>query len=52
MPYEVFGQFSRCLEIHGAHSSLEDAADCFAQVTQRYGADIPLNPVGSQKYIH
>lgn len=51
MPYEVFSLFSKCSEIHGAHSSLEDAADCFAQVTQRYGADIPVHPV-TQKYIH
>ncbi|MCY4115231.1 MAG: OB-fold nucleic acid binding domain-containing protein [Chloroflexi bacterium] len=51
MPYEVFSLFSQCSEIHGAHSSLEDAAGCFAQVTQRYGADIPVHPV-TQKYIH
>lgn len=51
MPYEVCGLFTQCSEIHGAHSSLEDAADCFAQVTQRYGADIPVHPV-SQKYTH
>ena len=50
MPYEVFGLFSRCSEIHGAHSSLEDAAGCFTQVTQRYDADIPVHPV-SRKYI-
>ena len=51
MPYEIVGLFSRCSEIHGAHSSLEDAADCFTQLTQRYGDDIPVHPV-SQKYIH
>ena len=51
MPYEVCGLFTQCSEIHGAHSRLEDAADCLAQVTQRYGADIPVHPV-SQKYIH
>ena len=51
MTYEVFGLFSRCSETHGAHSSLEDAAACFAQLTQRYGDDIPVHPV-SQKYVH
>ncbi|MCY3959309.1 MAG: hypothetical protein OXG65_13575 [Chloroflexi bacterium] len=51
MPYEVFSLFSQCSEIHGAHSSLEDAAGCFAQVTQRYGAEIPVHP-DTQKYIH
>ncbi len=51
MPFEVFSLFSRCSKIHGAHSSLEDAAGCFTQVTQRYGADIPVHP-DSQKYIH
>ena len=51
MPYEVVGLFSRCSKIHGAHSTLEDTADCFAQVAQRYVDDIPVHPV-SQKYIH
>ena len=50
MPFEVFNTFSRCSETHGAHSSLEDAAFCFAQLTQRYGGDIPVNPI-SQKYV-
>ena len=51
MPFEVFSLFSRCSKIHRAHSSLEDAAGCFTQVTQGYGADIPVHP-DSQKYIH
>ena len=51
MPYEVFGIFSRCAETHGEHSSLDEAAACFAQLTQRYGGDIPVHPI-SQKYVH
>ena len=51
MPFEVFNIFSRCSETHGAHSSLEDAAFCFAQLTQRYGGDIPVHPI-SQKYVY
>ena len=51
MPFEVFNIFSRCSEAHGAHSSLEDAAFCFAQLTQRYGGDIPVHPI-SQKYVY
>ena len=51
MPYEVFGLFSRCSESHGAHPSLVDAAACFAQLTQRYGGDIPVHPI-SQKYVY
>ena len=51
MPYEVFNIFSGCSETHGAHSSLEDAATCFAQLTQRYGGDIPVHPI-SQKYVY
>ena len=51
MPYEVFSPLSRCSEIHGTHSSLKDAAACFAQLTQRYGGDIPVHPI-SQQYIH
>lgn len=51
MPYEVFNIFSRCSEVHGAHSSLEEAIACFAELTQRYGGDIPVHPI-SQKYVH
>ena len=51
MPYEVFDLFSRCSESHGAHPSLVDAAACFAQLTQRYGGDIPVHPI-SQKYVY
>lgn len=51
MPYEVIDLFYRCSEIHGPHSTLEDAAGCFAQLTQRYSGDIPVHPV-TQKYIH
>ena len=51
MPYEIFNIFSRCSETHGAHSALGDAAACFAQLTQRYGGDIPVHPV-SQKYVY
>lgn len=51
MPFEVFDLFHRCSKTHGPHSSLEDAADCLTQLTQRYGGDIPVHPV-TQKYIH
>ena len=51
MPFEVFVIFSRCSETHEAHSNLEDAAFCFAQLTQRYSGDIPVHPV-SQKYVY
>ncbi len=51
MPYEVFSIFARCSQIHGAHSSLEDAAACFATVTQRHGSEIPVHPI-SQKHVH
>ena len=51
MTYEVFNIFFRCSEMHEAHSSLEDAAVCFAQLTQRYGGDIPVHPI-SQKYVY
>ena len=51
MPYEVVDLFYRCSEIHGPHSRLEDAAACFAQLTQRYDAEIPVDPV-SQNYVH
>ena len=51
MPYEVFGRFSRCSETHGPHATLDDAAACFAQLTQRYGGDIPVHPI-SQKYVY
>lgn len=51
MPYEVFSLFSRCAETHGEHSSLDEAAACFAQLTQRYAGDIPVHPI-SQKYVH
>ena len=51
MPYEVFSLFSRCSETHGAHSRLDEAAACFAQLTQRYDGDIPVHPI-SQKYVY
>ena len=51
MPYEVFNIFSGCSAIHEAHSNLEDAAACFAQLTQRYGGNIPGHPI-SQKYVY
>ena len=51
MPYEVFNIIFRCSEIHKAHSKLEDAADCFDELTQRYGGDIPVHPI-SQKYVY
>lgn len=50
MPFEVFSKFSRCSEVHGAHSSLEDAAACFAQLAERRSEDIPIDPI-TQKYI-
>ena len=51
MPFEVFTKFSRCSEVHGTHSSLEDAAACFAELAERRGGDIPIDPI-SQKYIY
>lgn len=51
MPYEVFNIFFRCSETHQAHFKLEDAVACFAQLTQRYGGDIPVHPL-SQKYVY
>ena len=51
MPYEVFNMFFRCSETHEAHSTLEDAVACFAELTQDYGGDIPVHPV-SQKYVY
>ena len=50
MPFEVFNLFSRCSVAHDAHSTLEDAAACFDQLTQRYGGDIPVHPI-SPKYV-
>ena len=51
MPFEVFTKFSRCSDVHQAHSSLEDAAACFAQIADRRTDDIPIDPI-SQKYIY
>ena len=51
MPYEVFSSFYRCSETHGSHSSLEDAAACFSQLTQRHDGDIPVHPI-SQNYVY
>ncbi len=51
MPYEVFNILFGCSEMHDRHSSLEDAAVCFARLTQRYGGDIPVHPI-SQKYVY
>ena len=50
MPFEVLDLFFRCRETHGAHSTLEDAAACFHQLTQRYSGNIPVHPI-SQKYV-
>jgi len=51
MPYEVFNILSRCSETHGAHSSLKNAAACFARLTKRFSGDIPVHPI-SQKYVY
>ena len=51
MPFEVFTKFSRCSEVHEAHSSLEDAAACFTQLAKHRGGEIPIDPI-SQKYIY
>ena len=51
MPFEVSNMLFRCSETHDAHSRLEDAAACFARLTQRYGGDIPVHPI-SQKYVY
>ena len=51
MPFEVFGTLFGCSALHDSHSNLEDAASCYAQLTQRYGGDIPIHPV-SQKYVY
>lgn len=51
MPYEVCNIFFRCSEMHDAHPSLEDAAACFAGLTQRFGGAIPVHPI-SQKYVY
>ena len=32
MPYEVFSPFTRCAEIHGTHSNLEEAACCYSKI--------------------
>ena len=50
MPFEVFSRFFRCSEVHGAHSSLEAAAACFAEIAERRDGDMPVDPI-SQKYI-
>ena len=51
MPFEVFTKFSRCSDVHRAHPSLDDAAACFAELAERRGGDILIDPI-SQKYIH
>ena len=51
MPYVVFNLFFRCSEVHEAHLGLEDAAACFAEMTQRYCGDIPVDPI-TQKYVY
>ena len=51
MAFEIFNIISRCSEVHETHSNLDEAAACFAQLTQRYGGDIPVHPI-SQKYVY
>ena len=51
MPFEVFTRFTRCSELHGAHSSLEGAVACFAELAELRGGNIPIDPI-SQKYIY
>ena len=51
MPYEVRWLFSSCSQLHGSHSRLEDAADCFLDLTHRFGREIPVHPI-SGKYIY
>ena len=50
MPFVVFNPFFRCSEIHKAHSKLEDAANCFSELTRRYAGNIPIDPI-SQKFV-
>ncbi len=51
MPFEVFTKFSRCSDVHQAHSSLEEAAACFAELAERRRTDLPIDPI-SQKHIY
>ncbi|MYB47820.1 MAG: hypothetical protein F4X72_00840 [Dehalococcoidia bacterium] len=51
MTFEVFTKFSRCSEVHGAHSNLKEAAACFSELAERRGPDLPIDPI-SQKYIY
>ena len=51
MPYVVFNPFFRCSELHSPHSRLEDAAACFAEMTERYDGKIPVHPI-TQKYVY
>ena len=51
MTYVVFSPLFRCSELHSPHSRLEDAAACFAELTERYGGEIPVHPI-TQKYVY
>ena len=50
MTYEVVSLFSRCSDLHDAHRRFEDAANCFTELTKRYGGVIPVHPI-TQKYV-
>lgn len=51
MPYEVFSPFTRCAQIHGAHSNLEEASACHAEIASHINGDMPLWK-STGKYIH
>ena len=50
MLYEVFSPFMSCADLHGPHLSLEEAKQCFDQITQP-GDGIAMNPA-TGKCIH
>ena len=41
MPYEVFSTLTRCAAIHGAHSNVQKAVDCYNDVVTNIEGDIP-----------
>ena len=51
MPFEVFSPLMRCLELHGAHVGLSDAAACYNQIDKVRDGSIPTWK-SSGKYIH
>ena len=41
MPYEVFSTFARCAAIHGAHSNVQKAVDCYNEIVTNIEGGIP-----------